>query len=109
MAPAPGSLLEGCAVCFLPRCRSDHASLGVGVRMVASLSWHQPSLFSLSDAIINENYTYLKGFLESLSAPEHSALIQDWDTAGLVFLDYISVIEMLDRIQQVALWRLSGD
>ncbi|XP_066475536.1 nuclear pore complex protein Nup98-Nup96 [Tiliqua scincoides] len=54
-----------------------------------------------SDAIINENYAYLKGFLESLSAPEHSTLIQDWDTAGLVFLDYISVIEMLDRIQQL--------
>ncbi|XP_061485203.1 nuclear pore complex protein Nup98-Nup96 isoform X2 [Rhineura floridana] len=54
-----------------------------------------------SDAIINENYTYLKGFLEDLCAPERSVLIQDWDTAGLVFLDYIRVIEMLDRIQQL--------
>ncbi|XP_053164847.1 nuclear pore complex protein Nup98-Nup96 isoform X2 [Hemicordylus capensis] len=54
-----------------------------------------------SDAIINENYTYLKGYLENLSAPEHSALIQDWDTAGLVFLDYIRVVEMLDKIQQL--------
>uniref|UniRef100_A0A803SV61 Nuclear pore complex protein Nup98-Nup96 n=1 Tax=Anolis carolinensis TaxID=28377 RepID=A0A803SV61_ANOCA len=51
-----------------------------------------------SDAVINEKYTYLKGFLEDLSVPERSALIQDWDTAGLVFLDYIQVIEMLNRI-----------
>ncbi|KAH0625336.1 hypothetical protein JD844_033863 [Phrynosoma platyrhinos] len=58
--------------------------------------WHLAS-----DAIINENYTYLKGFLEDLSAPERSTLIQDWDTAGLVFLDYIRVIEMLNRIQQL--------
>nr|XP_020647578.1 nuclear pore complex protein Nup98-Nup96 isoform X6 [Pogona vitticeps] len=52
-------------------------------------------------AIINENYTYLKGFLEDLSAPERSILIQDWETAGLVFLDYICIIEMLNRIQQL--------
>lgn len=57
-------------------------------------------LFS-SDAIINENYKYLKGFLEDLAPPERSALIQDWEMAGLVYLDYIRVIEMLDRIQQV--------
>ncbi|XP_062983422.1 nuclear pore complex protein Nup98-Nup96 isoform X2 [Elgaria multicarinata webbii] len=54
-----------------------------------------------SDCIINENYTYLKGFLEDLSAPERSTLIQDWDTAGLVFLDYIQVIEKLSKIQQL--------
>ena len=53
------------------------------------------------DAIINENYKYLKGFLEDLAPPERSALIQDWEVAGLVYLDYIRVIEMLDRIQQV--------
>ncbi|KAM6342136.1 nuclear pore complex protein Nup98-Nup96 isoform 2-T3 [Podargus strigoides] len=54
-----------------------------------------------SDAIINENYKYLKGFLEDLAPPERSALIQDWETAGLVYLDYIRVIEMLDRIRQL--------
>ncbi|KAM9220481.1 nuclear pore complex protein Nup98-Nup96 isoform 1-T1 [Dugong dugon] len=54
-----------------------------------------------SDAIINENYDYLKGFLEDLGPPERSSLIQDWDTSGLVYLDYIRVIEMLHRIQQV--------
>lgn len=53
------------------------------------------------DAIINENYKYLKGFLEDLSTPERSVLIQDWEVAGLVYLDYIHVIEMVDRIQQV--------
>ncbi|KAM9247527.1 nuclear pore complex protein Nup98-Nup96 isoform 3-T3 [Leptosomus discolor] len=54
-----------------------------------------------SDAIINENYKYLKGFLEDLAPPERSTLIQDWETAGLVYLDYIRVTEMLDRIQQL--------
>ncbi|XP_021239754.1 nuclear pore complex protein Nup98-Nup96 isoform X2 [Numida meleagris] len=54
-----------------------------------------------SDAIINENYKYLKGFLEDLSPPERSTLIQDWELAGLVYLDYIRVIEMVDRIQQL--------
>ncbi|NWU53740.1 NUP98 protein, partial [Dromas ardeola] len=54
-----------------------------------------------SDAIINENYMYLKGFLEDLAPPERSALIQDWEMAGLVYLDYIRVIEMLDQIQQL--------
>lgn len=53
------------------------------------------------DAIINENYKYLKGFLEDLAPPERSTLIQDWELAGLVYLDYIHVNEMLDRIQQV--------
>ncbi|XP_025029555.1 nuclear pore complex protein Nup98-Nup96 isoform X1 [Python bivittatus] len=54
-----------------------------------------------SDAIINENYTYLKGFLEDLSSPQRSTLIQGWDTAGLVFLDYLQVIDMVNRIQQL--------
>ncbi|XP_008584722.1 PREDICTED: nuclear pore complex protein Nup98-Nup96 isoform X3 [Galeopterus variegatus] len=54
-----------------------------------------------SDAIINENYDYLKGFLEDLAPPQHSSLIQDWETSGLVYLDYIRVIEMLHHIRQV--------
>ncbi|XP_007173710.2 nuclear pore complex protein Nup98-Nup96 isoform X8 [Balaenoptera acutorostrata] len=54
-----------------------------------------------SDAIINENYDYLKGFLEDLAPPERSSLIHDWETSGLVYLDYIRVIEMLHHIQQV--------
>nr|XP_011727926.1 nuclear pore complex protein Nup98-Nup96-like [Macaca nemestrina] len=64
-----------------------------------------PSLSSCTltthDAIINENYDYLKGFLEDLAPPERSSLIQDWETSGLVYLDYIRVIEMLHHIQQV--------
>uniref|UniRef100_A0A452ST12 Nuclear pore complex protein Nup98-Nup96 n=1 Tax=Ursus americanus TaxID=9643 RepID=A0A452ST12_URSAM len=53
-----------------------------------------------SDAIINENYDYLKGFLEDLAPPERSSLIQDWETSGLVYLDYIRIIDMLHQIQQ---------
>ncbi|XP_015417677.1 PREDICTED: nuclear pore complex protein Nup98-Nup96 isoform X6 [Myotis davidii] len=54
-----------------------------------------------SDAIINENYDYLKGFLEDLAPPERSGLIQDWETSGLVYLDYLRVLEMVHQIQQV--------
>uniref|UniRef100_A0A8C7EFP6 Nuclear pore complex protein Nup98-Nup96 n=1 Tax=Nothoprocta perdicaria TaxID=30464 RepID=A0A8C7EFP6_NOTPE len=75
-------------------CLSANAPVGT-----AKEDFHPFPLFL--DAIINENYKYLKGFLEELSAPERSALIQDWEVAGLVYLDYIRVTEMLDRIQQV--------
>lgn len=53
------------------------------------------------DCIINDNHHYLEEFLEGLAVPEHSATIQDWDTAGRVYLDYIRVIKSLQDIQQV--------
>ncbi|XP_070699287.1 nuclear pore complex protein Nup98-Nup96 isoform X2 [Pempheris klunzingeri] len=54
-----------------------------------------------SDCIINDNHDYLLEFLEGLAVPEHSATIQDWDTAGGVYLDYIRVIKTLQDIQQM--------
>ncbi|KAM4726112.1 nuclear pore complex protein Nup98-Nup96 isoform 1-T2 [Anableps anableps] len=54
-----------------------------------------------SDCIINDNHDYLLEFLEGLAVPEHSASIQDWDTAGRVYLDYIRVIKSLQEIQQM--------
>lgn len=54
-----------------------------------------------SDCIINDNHDYLLEFLEGLAVPEHSATIQDWDTAGRVYLDYIRVVNTLQDIQQV--------
>ncbi|XP_074466676.1 nuclear pore complex protein Nup98-Nup96 isoform X2 [Sebastes fasciatus] len=54
-----------------------------------------------SDCIINDNHDYLLEFLEGLAVPEHSATIQDWDTAGSVYLDYIRVIKTLQDIQQM--------
>ncbi|XP_067113030.1 nuclear pore complex protein Nup98-Nup96 isoform X1 [Osmerus mordax] len=54
-----------------------------------------------SDCIINENHDYLLEFLEGLSVPERSAVIQDWDTAGRVYLQYIQVINTLHTIQQM--------
>ncbi|XP_061596390.1 nuclear pore complex protein Nup98-Nup96 isoform X2 [Cololabis saira] len=54
-----------------------------------------------SDCIINDNHDYLLEFLEGLAVPEHSATIQDWDTAGRVYLDYIRVIKTLQDIQQI--------
>ncbi|MEQ2197592.1 hypothetical protein XENOCAPTIV_000733 [Xenoophorus captivus] len=53
-----------------------------------------------SDCIINDNHDYLLDFLEGLAVPEHSASIQDWDTSGRVYLDYIRVIKSLQDIQQ---------
>lgn len=60
------------------------------------------------DCIINDNHDYLEEFLEGLAVPEHSATIQDWDTAGRVYLDYIRVIKMLQDIQQVRLQERKG-
>ncbi|XP_062289256.1 nuclear pore complex protein Nup98-Nup96 isoform X2 [Scomber scombrus] len=54
-----------------------------------------------SDCIINDNHDYLLEFLEGLALPEHSSSIQDWDTAGGVYLDYIRVIKTLQDIQQM--------
>uniref|UniRef100_A0A674BPD2 Nuclear pore complex protein Nup98-Nup96 n=1 Tax=Salmo trutta TaxID=8032 RepID=A0A674BPD2_SALTR len=54
-----------------------------------------------SDCIINDNHEYLLEFLEGLAVPERSAVIQDWDTAGRVYLDYIRVIQTLHAIQQM--------
>ena len=53
------------------------------------------------DCIINDNHAYLLEFLDGLSLPERSVSIQDWDTAGRVYLDYIRVIQSLQDIQQV--------
>ncbi|XP_068122593.1 nuclear pore complex protein Nup98-Nup96 isoform X2 [Hyperolius riggenbachi] len=53
-----------------------------------------------SDAIINENYSYLHSFLDELSRPENCVHIQGWDTAGQVYQDYIAIIEMLNSIRQ---------
>uniref|UniRef100_A0A665UAE1 Nuclear pore complex protein Nup98-Nup96 n=1 Tax=Echeneis naucrates TaxID=173247 RepID=A0A665UAE1_ECHNA len=54
-----------------------------------------------SDCIINDNHDYLLEFLDGLAVPEHSTTIQDWDTAGRVYLDYIRVIKTLQDIQQM--------
>ncbi|XP_036379424.1 nuclear pore complex protein Nup98-Nup96 [Megalops cyprinoides] len=54
-----------------------------------------------SDCIINENHDYLLEFLEGLSSPESCVQIQDWDTSGRVYLDYIHVIQTLQAIQQM--------
>lgn len=54
-----------------------------------------------SDCIINDNHDYLLEFLEGLAVPERSTTIQDWDTAGRVYLDYIRVIKTLQDIQQM--------
>uniref|UniRef100_A0A8C6U9S7 Nuclear pore complex protein Nup98-Nup96 n=1 Tax=Neogobius melanostomus TaxID=47308 RepID=A0A8C6U9S7_9GOBI len=59
-----------------------------------------------SDCIINDSLDYLLEFLEGLSVPERSAVIQDWDCSGSLFLDYIRVLKTLQHIQQVAGYEL---
>uniref|UniRef100_A0A3B4AT94 Nuclear pore complex protein Nup98-Nup96 n=1 Tax=Periophthalmus magnuspinnatus TaxID=409849 RepID=A0A3B4AT94_9GOBI len=59
-----------------------------------------------SDCIINENLDFLLEFLEGLSVPGRSAVIQDWDCTGRLFLDYIRVLKTLEHIQQVAGYEL---
>ncbi|XP_036443331.1 nuclear pore complex protein Nup98-Nup96 [Colossoma macropomum] len=54
-----------------------------------------------SDCIINDNHDYLMEFLEGLAVPERSVQIQDWDTSGRVYLDYIRVIQTLQAIQRM--------
>ncbi|XP_061752896.1 nuclear pore complex protein Nup98-Nup96 isoform X3 [Nerophis ophidion] len=54
-----------------------------------------------SDCIINDNHDYLLEFLEGLALPKHSTTIQDWESAGRVYLDYIRVTKTLRDIQQM--------
>lgn len=53
-----------------------------------------------SKAIVNENFADLKCLLCELGSPEISSTIEDWDTGGRVFLDYITMIETLQQLQQ---------
>ncbi|XP_061558364.1 nuclear pore complex protein Nup98-Nup96 isoform X1 [Phycodurus eques] len=52
------------------------------------------------DCIINDNHDYLLEFLEGLAVPEHSVTIQDWDSVGKVYLDYIRLAKTLRDVQQ---------
>lgn len=47
-----------------------------------------------------ENHDYLKKFLVELAPPARSSKIIDWQIGGLVFLDYINLCEMLDKLKQ---------
>ncbi|XP_061658475.1 nuclear pore complex protein Nup98-Nup96 isoform X2 [Syngnathoides biaculeatus] len=52
------------------------------------------------DCIINDNHDYLLEFLEGLAAPERSATVQDWDSVGKVYLDYVQLTKTLRDVQQ---------
>ncbi|XP_048244213.1 nuclear pore complex protein Nup98-Nup96-like isoform X2 [Haliotis rufescens] len=53
-----------------------------------------------ADAIINENFAYLRRYLEELSPPEISSSVLDWSTGGKVFLDYINLCQRLENLKQ---------
>lgn len=50
------------------------------------------------DAIINENYDYLKNFLEEFCLPDRVSTISNWGTGGQVFLDYIHLSQTVEKI-----------
>lgn len=85
------------------RAESDHHK--EALHLMKAGDWNQCHKLVIrhlaSDAIINENYSYLKSFLGEMSLPDRCSHIQDWDTSGRVYLDYIRVIETLNRIQQL--------
>uniref|UniRef100_A0A8C7S2K5 Nuclear pore complex protein Nup98-Nup96 n=1 Tax=Oncorhynchus mykiss TaxID=8022 RepID=A0A8C7S2K5_ONCMY len=87
------------------RARRDTDSHGEALHLYRAGHWnlcHSLVIQHLaSDCIINDNHEYLLKFLEGLAVPERSAVIQDWDTAGRVYLDYIRVVQTLHAIQQM--------
>ncbi|CDQ66066.1 unnamed protein product [Oncorhynchus mykiss] len=87
------------------RARRERDSHGEALHLYRAGHWnlcHSLVIQHLaSDCIINDNHEYLLKFLEGLAVPERSAVIQDWDTAGRVYLDYIGVVQTLHAIQQM--------
>ncbi|XP_012944343.1 nuclear pore complex protein Nup98-Nup96 [Aplysia californica] len=53
-----------------------------------------------ADAIINDDYNYLRSFLEKMALPEHSLSILNWASSGKVFLDFINIRERLELLKQ---------
>jgi len=51
--------------------------------------------------LVTENCTDLKRLLNELASPEISCTVEDWDKGGCVFLDYITMMETLQQLQQV--------
>ncbi|KAL3043126.1 hypothetical protein OYC64_020945 [Pagothenia borchgrevinki] len=87
------------------RARRDAAHQQEALHLYRAGAWSQCHRLLIqhlaSDCIINDNHNFLLEFLEGLAVPERNATIQDWDTAGGVYLDYIRVIQTLERIQQL--------
>ncbi|KAI0224301.1 Nuclear pore complex protein Nup98-Nup96 [Lamellibrachia satsuma] len=52
------------------------------------------------DAIINENYNYLKQFLVGLRDTEDESNITDWKTEGAVYMDYINMMQTLNQLKE---------
>lgn len=53
-----------------------------------------------ADCIINENYTYLRSFLDVLGMEENCCHIQDWNTNGQVYLDFIRIRERITELEE---------
>lgn len=51
-----------------------------------------------SDAVINEDFDYLKKYLCEMALPERCCTISDWASGGQVYLDYINMNEMIKGV-----------
>ncbi|XP_062580939.1 nuclear pore complex protein Nup98-Nup96-like isoform X2 [Saccostrea cucullata] len=80
--------------------RNSHAE---AVHLLKSRRWnecHKVILRHLSsDAIINENNSYLYGFLVELAPPDRCKQILDWSVGGQVLLDYLTLVQNLEQLK----------
>ena len=63
---------------------------------------------TVSFVLFTENFADLKYLLGELGSPEVSRTIEDWDKGGRVYLDYITMMETLEQLQQVSVRPQSG-
>ncbi|XP_066999571.1 nuclear pore complex protein Nup98-Nup96 [Anabrus simplex] len=52
-----------------------------------------------ADAIINENYKYLKCLLKPLVEEDPENTVSDWNNGGQILWDYIQIIEEIDKLK----------
>ncbi|XP_042901697.1 nuclear pore complex protein Nup98-Nup96 isoform X1 [Parasteatoda tepidariorum] len=54
--------------------------------------------YLVSNAVINEDFEFLMRYLNELSPPERSCTIQDWNSGGQVYLDYIHMCQVVQEV-----------
>ena len=52
--------------------------------------------------LVSERHQYLQGLLVELRRTEATGSVQNWLTAGKVYLDYVVLLQSLDNAKQVA-------
>ncbi|KAL5011966.1 hypothetical protein ScPMuIL_010517 [Solemya velum] len=66
--------------------------------------WNESHIIILkhiaAEAIVNDQYNYLKDLLVELALPARATKILDWHIGGAVFLDYINLCQSLEDLKQ---------